>query len=242
MSKLWPSQLLDDPDADPEFVPDDLKLFLTKNAPKQINLKKSDNIEDEEEAKSETDSSAFALEPRVQFFSNLTKADGGLRAPSSYVSFQQPKPIKTEQTKPIEPVGDQLNVIKPRMGKRKLKKQKQAEREKTKGDAWFNMSAPEMTEETKRELEVLQMRSAVDPKRFYKKNDALPKYFQIGHVVDSPLDYYSNRGSGSKKKKSLVDELMADAEYQKYSKRKYAEIIDEKAKLQRKKFKKRKQK
>ena len=55
---------------------------------------------------------------------------------------------------------------------------------------------------------------------------------QVGHVIDSPADFYSASGGGSgKKKKSLVDELMADAEYQKFSKRKYAEIVEEKAKL-----------
>ena len=51
-------------------------------------------------------------------------------------------------------------------------------------------------------------------------------------MVSSAADYYSKGGGGGKaKKKSLVDELMADAEYQKFSKRKYAEIVDEKAKL-----------
>lgn len=57
----------------------------------------------------------------------------------------------------------------------------QEERAKTTGDGWFNMSAPELTEELKNDLKALQMRSAVDPKRFYKKNDrqGLPKYFEV---------------------------------------------------------------
>lgn len=137
-------------------------------------------------------------------------------------------------------IGDQNHVIEARVGKRTLKKQKKETKEKTEGlgPAWFGMKAPEVTEEVQRDLEVLKMRGAIDPKRFYKKTggpegEALPKYFQIGHVVDSPVDYYSSKGAtgGKNKKKSLVDELMADAEYQKFSKRKYAEIVDEKAKL-----------
>ena len=70
--------------------------------------------------------------------------------------------------------------IKPKLGNKKLKKAKKLERE-TKGDNWFGMKAPELTEETRRDLEVLQMRNALDPKRFYKKNDhvELPKYFQV---------------------------------------------------------------
>ena len=77
--------------------------------------------------------------------------------------------------------GDEKADLTPKVGKRTLKKTQKAEREKTKGDNWFGMKAPEVTEETRRELEVLQMRSALDPKRFYKKNDlkVLPKYFQV---------------------------------------------------------------
>lgn len=84
--------------------------------------------------------------------------------------------------------GDEKADLAPKVGKRTLKKIKKAEREKTKGDAWFGMKAPEVTEETRRELEVLQMRSALDPKRFYKKNDlkVLPKYFQVRTQIFSP--------------------------------------------------------
>ena len=135
-------------------------------------------------------------------------------------------------------VGDELLEIKPKLGKKSLAKQRKAEREKSKGSDWFGMKAPEITEEVKRDLEILQMRGAIDPKRFYKKNDrnVLPKYFQIGQYVDTPLDRHSSSGQKKGKKKSLVDELMADAEFQKYSKRKYAEIIEEKSKLQPKRF------
>lgn len=57
----------------------------------------------------------------------------------------------------------------------------QKEREKTKGKDWFNMPATEITEEIENDLKVLQMRKALDPKHFYKKNDlkVLPKYFQV---------------------------------------------------------------
>ena len=57
----------------------------------------------------------------------------------------------------------------------------QAERELTTGDGWYNMRAPEMTTELKGDLKALKMRAAMDPKRFYKKNDrdGFPKYFQV---------------------------------------------------------------
>ena len=54
--------------------------------------------------------------------------------------------------------------------------------------------------------------------------------FQVGRYVDAPVEYYADRGTKKSKKKSLVDDLMADAEFQRYNKRKYVEIIADKAK------------
>ena len=57
----------------------------------------------------------------------------------------------------------------------------QKEKDKSAGKNWFDMPAPEMTEELKRDLNILQMRNVLDPKRHYKKNNSkkLPKYFQV---------------------------------------------------------------
>lgn len=43
------------------------------------------------------------------------------------------------------------------------------------------MPATELTEERENDLKILQMRSVLNPKHFYKKNDlkVLPKYFQV---------------------------------------------------------------
>ena len=117
---------------------------------------------------------------------------------------------------------------------KKMKEFRKRQRDKTKGKKWFNLPATEMTDEIRHDLEVIQMRSALDPKHFYKKNDmkALPKYFHIGKVVDTPLDFYNGRLTKKERKRTIVDELMADAQFSKYNKRKYKEIIDEKKKLQ----------
>ncbi|PIC21992.1 hypothetical protein B9Z55_026635 [Caenorhabditis nigoni] len=70
---------------------------------------------------------------------------------------------------------------------------KKADREKIKSSdfiffspSFFNLPATELTEEHKRNLEYLQMRSTLDPLAHYKRNDRamLPKYFQDGRVVD----------------------------------------------------------
>ncbi|NXL55939.1 TDIF2 protein, partial [Chordeiles acutipennis] len=112
-----------------------------------------------------------------------------------------------------------------------LKKQRRAEREKTTGDGWFGMKAPEITSELKNDLKVLRMRASLDPKHFYKKNDrdGLPKYFQVGTVVDSPIDFYHSRIPKKQRKRTIVEELLADSEFRRYNKKKYQEIMSEKA-------------
>ncbi|XP_033116161.1 deoxynucleotidyltransferase terminal-interacting protein 2-like isoform X2 [Anneissia japonica] len=97
--------------------------------------------------------------------------------------------------------------------KRQLKKQRKKEKESNSGGGWFNMKAAEMTDELRRDLKLIQMRSMLDSKRFYKNNDMknLPKFVQMGQVVDSHADFYSHRIPKKQRKKTVVDELLADA-------------------------------
>lgn len=48
--------------------------------------------------------------------------------------------------------------------------------------------------------------------------------------MDSQLDHVNERLTKKQRKRTMVDELLADAEFQKYNKKKYKEIIDEKRK------------
>ncbi|KAF5289510.1 hypothetical protein FQA39_LY15065 [Lamprigera yunnana] len=111
-----------------------------------------------------------------------------------------------------------------------LKRQRKAEAKKTKGAKWYGLPATEVTSDVKQNLEVLKMRSMLDPKRFYKKNDLkiLPKYFQVGKVVNSPHDFYGDRLKRKERKQTMIDELIANAEFNKFNKRKFREIIDQK--------------
>ena len=203
----------------------------------------------------------FDFDPLRQFISLSTedsyvtfgvKQDAGKQAVAKTTALV----LNQDTLKKVESVapGDNKLEIKPKLGKKAIKKLKKQEREKTKGDAWYGMPATEVTEEVKRDLEVLKMRDALDPKRFYKKNATkeLPKYFQvnykfqsfrggvdfhehyfifqIGKYVDSPAEYYTDRTGSKSKNKNLVDELLADAEFRRYNKRKYNEIVEEKSK------------
>ncbi|XP_064081044.1 U3 small nucleolar RNA-associated protein 6 homolog [Macrobrachium nipponense] len=118
--------------------------------------------------------------------------------------------------------------------KAKAKAIRKKEREKTKGPGWFDMKAPEITEEVKRDLEVLQMRPVLDPKRPYKNKDlkVLPKYFQMGEIQDSPAEFYSSRIPNKKRKRTMAEEILNDEEALGYQKRKYNEIITKKQKLE----------
>ncbi|KAM7409948.1 hypothetical protein PAMA_001435 [Pampus argenteus] len=115
--------------------------------------------------------------------------------------------------------------------KQAMKLKHRTEREKSTGDNWFNMKAPEITDELKGDLNVLKMRGSMDPKRFYKKNDrdGFPKYFQVGTVVDNPIDFYHSRIPKKERKRTMVEELLADAEFRHENKKKYQHIMTEKA-------------
>ncbi|CAH2322212.1 Hypothetical predicted protein [Pelobates cultripes] len=113
---------------------------------------------------------------------------------------------------------------------KQLKKERKEERDKSSGRGWFDMKAPELTDELKNDLKALKMRSAMDPKRFYKKNDrdGFPKYFQVGTVVDNSIDFYHSRIPKKERKRTIVEELLADSEFRRYNKKKFTEIMAEK--------------
>ncbi|VDM94029.1 unnamed protein product [Onchocerca ochengi] len=109
---------------------------------------------------------------------------------------------------------------------RALKKQRKMDRERTKGDAWYNLPAGEMTEKRERDLKIIQMRESLDSKAHYRKNDrsVLPKYFQIGTVIETKADFYSSRIPKKQRKKTIVEELLADTDLQTKQRQKYQEI------------------
>ncbi|XP_054272942.1 deoxynucleotidyltransferase terminal-interacting protein 2 [Macrosteles quadrilineatus] len=121
----------------------------------------------------------------------------------------------------------QQHIANSNISLRKQRLERKMERERTRGPQWFNLAATSITPEVENNLKVVQMRSILDSKHFYKKNDlkVLPKYFEIGKVLDSPADFYHNRVPKKERKRTIVEELLADAEFQKKSKKKYREIV-----------------
>ncbi|NXO20250.1 TDIF2 protein, partial [Cisticola juncidis] len=214
--------------------------------------KESDLEEDEEEFidEDEKDEDDDLMKNKVDILHLSSSIDPGLnikKLGGLYISFdaknqkarssvieplKQKKKDQLLQKSVITPDFERKECVPPyRESLHQLKKQRRAERAKTTGDGWFGMKAPEITSELKNDLKVLKMRASLDPKHFYKKNDrdGLPKYFQVGTVVDSPIDFYHSRIPKKQRKRTIVEELLADSEFRRYNKKKYQEIMSEKA-------------
>ncbi|KAM4873149.1 deoxynucleotidyltransferase terminal-interacting protein 2 [Thomomys bottae] len=155
-----------------------------------------------------------------------------LKSKRTLTQIKEKKKNELLQKAVITPDFEKKHCVAPyRESKHQLQKKRRKERQKTAGDGWFGMKAPELTEELKNDLRALKMRASMDPKRFYKKNDrdGFPKYFQIGTIVDNPADFYHSRVPKKQRKRTIVEELLADSEFRRYNRRKYSEIMAEKA-------------
>ncbi|KNE57607.1 hypothetical protein AMAG_03297 [Allomyces macrogynus ATCC 38327] len=104
----------------------------------------------------------------------------------------------------------------------------------TAGDKWFNLPATEITPELQRDLFLIKNRHVLDPKRHYKKdakaNAALPKFFQVGRIVEGKHEFYSSRLTRKERKNTLIEELLADTERRTYFKNQAKSIVMNKAK------------
>ncbi|XP_039025459.1 rRNA-processing protein fcf2-like [Hibiscus syriacus] len=144
---------------------------------------------------------------------------------SGSFSKSQNEPQSTSLWKPNQQLVNGLFV--PPNDPSKVNKLLRKQVKDTAGSAWFDMPAPTLTPELKKDLQLLKLRGAIDPKRHYKrdsKSKALPKYFQVGTVVESVTDYYSGRMTKNERKATLADELLSDPAVRQYRKRKVREI------------------
>ncbi|EPS98424.1 hypothetical protein FOMPIDRAFT_1126425 [Fomitopsis schrenkii] len=121
-------------------------------------------------------------------------------------------------------------------GKLLTKKEKKALKHKTAGPDWFDLPAPAEADLPRlyREYEALRLRNQLDPKRFYKRDEGegkgikgLPTHFAIGTIVASPSPFggpSAENLSRASRKRSIVDELVDDAEAKSYAKKKFKEL------------------
>lgn len=81
-------------------------------------------------------------------------------------------------------------------------------------------------EEMRREVQAIRLRNALDPKRFYKggnKDKGMPRFAQLGRIVSSPLEPRQSL-TKAERGRSVVEEMVRDAEASAYAKRKFGEV------------------
>lgn len=69
-----------------------------------------------------------------------------------------------------------------------------------------------MTPELKRDLQLLRMRSVLDPKRHYKKDNSkgnAPEFSQIGTIIEGPTEFFSSRVAKKERKRTFLDEAIS---------------------------------
>lgn len=94
---------------------------------------------------------------------------------------------------------------------------------------WFQLPTQEITDQLKTDLRVLRLRSAFDPKQFYKKFDEtkFPTQFHVGTVVEPAADFYSSRLTKKQRKSTMAEEIMHDPHLSNVRKKRYNRIQDE---------------
>ncbi|KAL2816366.1 Fcf2 pre-rRNA processing-domain-containing protein [Aspergillus cavernicola] len=101
----------------------------------------------------------------------------------------------------------------------------------TAGSDWFDLPATELTPELKRDLQLLRMRSILDPKRHYKKESGKaqpPKYSQVGTIIEGPTEFFSGRIVKRDRKKTFVEEAMVLEQQTKRFETRYNDVQDKK--------------
>lgn len=174
---------------------------------------------------SKTSEENISWAPKIQFTSSTaqSKCDMGkaITQPGRQLNKHS---IEATAWKNERQLQDGLLV--PPIDPKKLKKLARKQVKDTLGAKWFDMPAQTITPELKKDLQLLKLRNVVDPKRHYKTDDGkgLPKYFQVGTVIEPAAEFYSGRLTKKERKPTIADELLSDSAFQQYRKRKHLEI------------------
>jgi hypothetical protein len=71
------------------------------------------------------------------------------------------------------------------------------------------------------------MRSVLDPKRHYKKENGkakIPEFSQVGTIIQGPTEFFSGRIAKKDRKKNFVEEVLAQERENKRFESKYRDI------------------
>ncbi|KAH8803150.1 Fcf2 pre-rRNA processing-domain-containing protein [Xylogone sp. PMI_703] len=203
------------PDEDEDLSDDQIQTLL-KEAEQRLRLQSTvsrvPQTSAEDTLKTNIPQLNSRVDPSLKPCIKLTK--GGAEVNPEYVRQQVDPQGAAEHIKPLETSSAK---------KERLKKDKEA----SAGPQWFNLPKTVLTPELKRDLQLLRLRSVLDPKRHYKKEDSRakpPPFSQVGTIIESPVEYFSARLSNKERKKTLTEEVLAGEKETGRFKRKYAEI------------------
>lgn len=88
-----------------------------------------------------------------------------------------------------------------------------------------------MTPELKRDLQLIKMRGVLDPHRHYKKDGGklqAPEYSQVGTIVEGPTEFFTGRLENKKRKRTFVEEVLANERETGRFKKKYGDVQNKK--------------
>ncbi|KAF4632592.1 hypothetical protein G7Y89_g5531 [Cudoniella acicularis] len=145
--------------------------------------------------------------------SYITKTDQGAHINSSLLV----KPEERKLANGIRRVEDPV-VVKAKFAKAK---------KSTAGSDWYELPKTNLTPELKRDLQLLRMRSVLDPKRHYKKEASrpqIPEFSQVGTIIEGPTEYFTGRLSNKERKRTLIEEVLEGEKSTQRFKSKYNEI------------------
>ena len=79
----------------------------------------------------------------------------------------------------------------------------------------------------KSDLHLLKLRSVLDPQRHYRSEairPSAPQFSQLGQIIQGPTEYLSSRLPKKERKRTFVEEVLANEKFTGRFKRKYIDI------------------
>lgn len=113
----------------------------------------------------------------------------------------------------------------------KMKPNQKPEKIETAGENWFNVPKAEITEEIKRDWELLRMRSVLKS----GGEDAVlsenpPEFLQVGIIKDNPIEGQRGRVGRRYRAQTITEALAKDAEFRDFLETKYQKLERKKKK------------
>ncbi|KAJ7254377.1 Fcf2 pre-rRNA processing-domain-containing protein [Mycena haematopus] len=228
-----------EPNSEPEITPEYLQSLLNQA---RENARAAKRLQQPSEDPAEEDILILQAEPP-----KLPRLDPGV-LPRPYFILgkhkSDPSLLRDPQVELAEKASSSYVVPAPpippaeltKFGKPLTKRERKALRNKTAGPDWFDLPAPSEADLPRmyREVEALRLRNQLDPKRFYRKDEGegkgikgLPKHFAIGTIITTTTPFGTPSADNltrSERKRTLVDELVDDAEAKRYAKRKFEDL------------------